>query len=640
MSLDAKEIIVVTGLVANVIIVFGYFSWCCVLLHRHSREQYFVKRRPFLIVIIYLCGVGFWAQTLIAGWRTLRNIEQINSFDTDTNEDSTTFFILLMGEILNVLFGSSFGFTLSLIRIWLLYYDMQVSHILKNKNWQMIIDSNSIENNWYFKSKNQKRYYNNGKMLFKIGFTFDVIYFCLCWILNRYRYDWFSQFLVLFDLLVKVTIGGLIWRKFGQFSNRDSFSIHKELKAFIIYGLITFFPFSFGYYAIQRYSGQFYFSLYILIVYPIMLLIPFYIWVPFVIRMQRKKMSKINSISFKEKGKEKEKGNGNCKKRMHWSAVVSDSEGYQEFINHLESEFSVENLLFITEYIQIKNFLKQRYNTIWQQLINDKNHASRIKFNVLLPTSNKDIVYSGSVSPTNITSHNKKKSKLNALILGSNIAGINSSDNETETQVENNMDINNMNNTGDDNGIPVSKIVQQMMQVFAANDSSQMKTQNDNYDKVNINYNEDGLNIIRAFQSLYNKYVNGNGAPFMINIASNTRDQLMISLDNGYYRRSKGLRKNSIQSLFSIVHLSDNNNDSNNNEIRMNEIATDDDDDEKTHTMIKENEKCFLIEQFSKEHKCEMKWLLFELTCQMDQAAIEISKLMNDSFLRFDYSQR
>ena len=36
-------------------------------------------------------------------------------------------------------------------------------------------------------------------------------------------------------------------------------------------------------------------------------------------------------------------------KFKHWSQVVSTSYGYELFINHLEKEFSVENLLFITE---------------------------------------------------------------------------------------------------------------------------------------------------------------------------------------------------------------------------------------------------------------------------------------------------
>ena len=45
--------------------------------------------------------------------------------------------------------------------------------------------------------------------------------------------------------------------------------------------------------------------------------------------------------------------NGNYKQSIqnmgHWSQVVSTSIGYELFINHLESEFSVENMLFITE---------------------------------------------------------------------------------------------------------------------------------------------------------------------------------------------------------------------------------------------------------------------------------------------------
>ena len=47
--------------------------------------------------------------------------------------------------------------------------------------------------------------------------------------------------------------------------------------------------------------------------------------------------------------------NGNDKNnKKHWSQVVSTETGYQSFITYLETEFSVENLLFITEVYSAK----------------------------------------------------------------------------------------------------------------------------------------------------------------------------------------------------------------------------------------------------------------------------------------------
>lgn len=39
----------------------------------------------------------------------------------------------------------------------------------------------------------------------------------------------------------------------------------------------------------------------------------------------------------------------------HWSHIVSTSMGYKMFINHLEKEFSVETMLFITEVCYTNN---------------------------------------------------------------------------------------------------------------------------------------------------------------------------------------------------------------------------------------------------------------------------------------------
>ena len=36
-----------------------------------------------------------------------------------------------------------------------------------------------------------------------------------------------------------------------------------------------------------------------------------------------------------------------------WKDIVCTSYGYETFMNHLEKEFSIENLLFISEYMQI-----------------------------------------------------------------------------------------------------------------------------------------------------------------------------------------------------------------------------------------------------------------------------------------------
>ena len=117
------------------------------------------------------------------------------------------------------------------------------------------------------------------------------------------------------------------------------------------------------------------------------------------------------------------------------------------FINHLETEFSCENLLFITEYVQVKHCLKKKYGML-EDLIK-KNPCMR--YDISLPD----------------------------------------------------MDLKNS-----DMVIPTSLIAKKVLL--------------------------DG-NAIVAFKSLYKKYIDGNNAPFMINIASRTRQVLINLLDADYY---------------------------------------------------------------------------------------------------------
>ena len=82
--------------------------------------------------------------------------------------------------------------------------------------------------------------------------------------------------------------------------------------------------------------------------------------------------------------------------------------------------------------------------------------------------------------------------------------------------------------------------------------------------------------IISAFQALYSKYIDEKDAPFMINISSQNRKQLKLSLDKDYCDRQN-------------YHLNDLTN----------------------------------------------KTLILKLVTEMDQAAFEVSELMFGSFARF-----
>ena len=127
---------------------------------------------------------------------------------------------------------------------------------------------------------------------------------------------------------------------------------------------------------------------------------------------------------------------------------------------------------------------------------------------------------------------------------------------EFESELQNgyngpNMDVASTSNDSKDNDFPISLIAQ--------------KLYNDN-------------NIIDAFKRLYSKYIDDQTAPFMINISSQNRKQLRLSL-----------------------------NDCNPN-CQLNDLS--------------------------------VKSLLLKLVTEMDQAAFEVSELMIGSFVRFQANMK
>ena len=50
----------------------------------------------------------------------------------------------------------------------------------------------------------------------------------------------------------------------------------------------------------------------------------------------------------------------------HWLQVVSSEYGYELLGNHFEKEHTVENLLFLTEYVQVKTVLKYKFDLLTQ----------------------------------------------------------------------------------------------------------------------------------------------------------------------------------------------------------------------------------------------------------------------------------
>ena len=471
----------------------------------------------------------------------------------------------------SIYFGLLFSaFTFYSVRFWLLYFDTQLSQATKNRCWRMAIDPNSESKNRYLDPKFQRIFGNDGKYLLIIAFCvalFETILTGLgSIILSQQDYLGIAVWgtLSLFNTLVN----GTIWITFKRkLKNYDNFGITKEMQTTVYVGIGTFIinivtNFGVSYFSTEGELGWIEGFEWIIF------MIAFqYLAVPYVIKIQHndkviqslklklrksieqdknkkntkiklhQQMSKSNSRNspvfsssqtpdFPSEATETEIENVSNNDFKHWSQVVSSAYGYELFINHLEREYSCENLLFLTEYLQIKTVLEYKFE-IFDQLVQE--NPKGMGFDLAMPKI---------------------------------------SQNDLQTEFGS-KELNSGSGSGGDHDLPVSMIAKQLF-----NDS----------------------NVIVAFKSLYRKYIDANNAPFMINISSRQRRSLMMSLDNQYY--SKTMKRNN------------NSNNSDGSGIAM------------------------IDDEFENNNKSN-KWLLTQVVEKMDITAKEITKLMNDSFLRF-----
>ena len=160
--------------------------------------------------------------------------------------------------------------------------------------------------------------------------------------------------------------------------------------------------------------------------------------------------------------------------RIGWKKIISTYDGYEALMNYLAKEFAMENLLFLQEYIQIKNVLKKYFGEIMNQL-------------------NKSNVYT------------KYKLKL----------------------PETNSNMNSI------HYFPQSIIAQRLnnsLEKFLVDDIDIKDDKFDNSKTLIV-----CKHIILAFKSIYYKYIDDSDAIFMINVSSPSRNKVTKLLDADYY---------------------------------------------------------------------------------------------------------
>ena len=535
MTLMLRDIGYFTSILLVTVVGCPFCIYCWLLLQKHWKSRCFEQRRPIVVasllfliqavslVKIYIDFVQYWVY----------NSAHTKIFD-------------IFGLAYIPLTYFCLGFYN--IRFWLLYYDGQVSHAIKNHSWRMAIDPNSESKNKYL-DPNFQRIFGNDRYLIVMAVCSSIVSTSIAdvaWFMIAQHWG-----IIVWVVICCLHFGlaGTSWISFKRkLNNYDYFGIRKEIEMTLNIGTVFFITYVIAFTSILYIATEEEYSWIENIQFFVFCILLQYIAVPYVIKLQNnaktigsvklkliKSMQNVNDkdnrdnnhinihstsstqqnstprISTPRGSNEVMDFNFNF---QHWSQVVSSAYGYELFINHLEQEYSVENLLFLTEYVQVKTVLEYKFEILSQLISNNKRDMG---FDVKMPKISQSL----------------------------------------------------LNESGDDQfDLPLSKIAIKLY-----------------HDK----------NVRIAFKSLYNKYINGTNAPFMINIGSRQRNSLMELFDCRYYQKVVLAQTNNV------------------------------------------NSKIALIDDQFVENNQSMEWLLKCIITQMDVAANEITQLINDSFRRFKH---
>ena len=173
--------------------------------------------------------------------------------------------------------------------------------------------------------------------------------------------------------------------------------------------------------------------------------------------------------------------------------------------------------------------------------------------------------------------------------------------------------------------IPESMIAQQLRSQLIQFQSSNVNVINSNTninDKHSSKYEKVCNIIITTFRKLYRKYIDSNGAVFMINIASRNRSRLAYLFDHRVCE--KQLNPPPMQKLRSRTRTR--------SKLQQNVTAPESLIDVELSKYVKEQ---FTNKNIAPNDRKIIKWVVYTILVEMDRSAKEISSLMHDSFSRF-----
>eukprot|EP01084_Bolivina_argentea_P216006 366895_1 len=362
MSKDSP--IVITTLFVIFMIIMTLFTLpmcilCGHLLKKHWNSQFVIKRRKHLILALYI----FWC------WHSFLEfpLYALHGLGLLTNERGSFF------DIIDTIsfFIRCFSCTIYPLRLYLMYYDNEYTKVLTGKEWQILIDPTIEKTNWFLKHRRHK-YGNTFFLLKSITAILSIYFIIFCTLQYTTNYNYWMLLMTSIWSLIAITIAIYYWKQYPK--SFDCWNIRAEFKLIVKINLtmpvmlvLIFILVVIG--AVHNIVAMF------------LLFVPmeaimcgvFYALMPYIVYHAQGYISQSTDMSMMEL---------TVQKSIRLQDLVSTDDGYQQFCSFLQREWSVENMLFVTEYVQLKQILLQK--SVFREIIKER---LGLEYMVNLPVS-------------------------------------------------------------------------------------------------------------------------------------------------------------------------------------------------------------------------------------------------------------
>ena len=345
MQLDAESIAHITFLCFIVVFCAPVSIYCWFVAVKDRDKLYLLKRRPPLIFasLAAICALIFVYFPI----KTCYVLFLPGDLESSMHPSQLVDIIIANTALFSVgVFGAA--------RLWLLYYDTRLSKLARQSAWLRIIDAKAFDKNWF---KEHANTLGNSLYLLKYGTLIIIIGNATDELLAR---NGIYQILLAFRFMVVLSLASFIlhiWRKLRNYQY-DSLGIRKEIKLLfigaVVWGLFICIVLA-TVHDPNVYKISWRFSLCVLLIVT-MIIMTLY---PKALNKSKTAKAGLPAVGVikRQTGRgelhmdalqqSSENLDGNIGK--NWVDIVCTSFGYESLMNHLEKEFSIENLLFVSE---------------------------------------------------------------------------------------------------------------------------------------------------------------------------------------------------------------------------------------------------------------------------------------------------